>query len=83
MLLGLLASKQLENASIAIEIIGRWLDEDRPLEEELTEFAWRCLEAAPAVSQDEIYACDKVAARLAQIGSQSRVWALGDIAKPG
>ena len=67
MLLGLLASKQLENASIAIEIIGRWLDEDRPLEEELTEFAWRCLEAAPAVSQDEIYACDKVAARLAQI----------------
>lgn len=65
-LLKTLAGNQLENASVAIDVLGRWADEGRPLEERVAEFAWQCLEATPTVSGNEVYDFDNVASKLAQ-----------------
>lgn len=65
-LLEALAGDQLESASVAIDVLGRWADEDRPLEGRLVEFAWQCLEAVPAISGNEVYDCDKLASKLAE-----------------
>jgi len=66
-LLKILAGNHLENASVAIDVLGRWIYEDRPLGGTLGDFAWQCLEASPPVSGNEVYDCDKLAAKLAQV----------------
>ena len=65
-LLKTLAGDQLENGIIAIDVLGRWIHEDRPLHGPLAEFAWRCLEAAPTVLDNEARDCDRLASKLAQ-----------------
>lgn len=66
-LLETLAGNQLESATVVIDVLGRWIHENRPLEEQLGEFAWRCLEAVPPILGNEAYDCDQVASKLAQI----------------
>lgn len=65
-LLKAIAGPDLENAVAAIDFLGMWLHDERPIEGELVEFAWRCLEAAPTVSFNEHYDCDQLASKLAQ-----------------
>jgi len=57
---------RVEHASVAIEVLGRWVHWERSLEGALADFAWQCLEAAPRVSGNEAYDFDKVAATLTQ-----------------
>jgi hypothetical protein len=66
-LLKTLAGNQLENASVAINVLGRWADEGRSLEAGLGEFAWQCLEAVPPIRGNEVYDFDKVASKLAEV----------------
>ncbi len=67
-LLKVIAGTRLENAALAIDVLGRWLYKDRPLEGELAEFAWRYLEAAPPVTSTsrEAYDCERLAAKLTE-----------------
>lgn len=65
-LLRTLAGDRLENGSVAIDVLGRWIHWERSLEGAIGDFAWQCLEAAPPVSNNEVYDCDQVAAKLAQ-----------------
>lgn len=44
-LLRALAGSSMENSAEAIYVLAAWLDTGRPLEGDLAEFAWRCLEA--------------------------------------
>jgi hypothetical protein len=74
-LLKVVAADQLENAAIAIDVLGRWLHEGRPVEGGLEGFAWRCLETCPAVTSHEAYDCDKLAAKLAALDPE-RAFAL-------
>jgi hypothetical protein len=57
---------QLENAALVIGIIGRWIHANRPLDSELRDFAWRCLEVGPIITQNNANEFDKVASLLAQ-----------------
>jgi len=65
-LLAALVGDRMENAEVAIEVLGRWIHEDRPLEGALGDFAWRCLETAPPVSGTDARHCDRLASKLAQ-----------------
>jgi hypothetical protein len=47
--------------------LGWWVHDKRPLEAELAEFAWQCLESAPTSEMSEAHAFDEVAAALARI----------------
>jgi len=69
-LLGEIAGPSLEHAWLAIYLTSAWLDSGRPLEGELQEFAWRCLEAnAPSAVEPFFYTYwwrrDQLAGRLA------------------
>jgi hypothetical protein len=61
-----IAGPQLENAALALDVIGRWIDENRVLERELADLAWRCLETAPTITRNKAYHIDKLASNLAQ-----------------
>jgi hypothetical protein len=66
-LLKAIAGPQLENVAAAIDFLGMWLHNEKPIEGELAEFAWRCLEAAPPVAHNDTYDFNQVASRLAQV----------------
>jgi hypothetical protein len=63
-LLKAIAGSSLENASAVIKSFFMWNHSLKPIEGELAEFAWKCLEAAN--THDEAYKCDKLALQLAQ-----------------
>lgn len=61
-----IAGPQLENAALALDVIGRWIDENRVLERELADLAWRSLETVPKITHNKAYHIDKLASKLAQ-----------------
>ena len=65
-LLKAIAGSKLENAAAVIDFLGMWMHDNRPIEGELAEFAWQCLEAAPPVTVNEAFDCDQLAAKLAR-----------------
>ena len=64
-LLKAIAGPKLENAVAAVGFLDVWLHGERPIEGQLAEFAWQCLEAAPPVMPTEAYHCDQLASTLA------------------
>lgn len=66
-IVSVIAGPTLENAALAIDIIGRWIGEDKPLESELADIAWRCFEAVPRIRREKTYKFDNVAAKLAEL----------------
>lgn len=56
----------MENAAAVIDFFGMWLHLKRPVEGQLAEFAWQCLEAAPTVTLNDANDCDQLASKLAQ-----------------
>jgi len=68
-LLKVIAGSDLEHAAAVIYSISIWLHSQRPIEGQLAELAWQCLEAAPTIihrTGTEDYDCDQLAARLAE-----------------
>jgi len=65
-LIKVVAGSELENAAVVIEFFGMWLHSQLPIEGQLAEFAWQCLEAAPTITGTEDYDCDRLAAKLAE-----------------
>src|SRR5262249_36595277 len=66
-LLQAIAGPRLEHAVAAIDLLGMWLFGERPIEGELADFAWRCLESIPKVTSNDEYDCDQLAARLTKL----------------
>jgi hypothetical protein len=68
-LLKVIAGSNLENLAAVIDFFGMWLHSQLPVEGQLAEFAWQCLEAAPPITgitgTIDSY-CDQLAAKLAQ-----------------
>ncbi|MEQ9623415.1 hypothetical protein [Coleofasciculus chthonoplastes] len=65
-LLKVIAVSDLEHAAAVIDFISMWLHSQRPIEGQLAELAWQCLEAAPTITGTEDYDCDQLAAKLAE-----------------
>ena len=64
-LLRLLARPDLENVMPAIRIANMWEYMNKPLEGDLSDFVWRCLEAARSASHLDDYELDRLASVLA------------------
>ncbi len=64
-LLRAIAGPGLEHSGAVIEFFGMWLHGQRPVEGDLAEFAWRCLEAPFGVTAEYAYDCDQLASKLA------------------
>lgn len=63
--LKVVAGPDLEYAAAAIDSLGMWLGKEKNLQGELSEFAWQCLESAPAIMADHHeYDFDRLAATL-------------------
>jgi hypothetical protein len=56
---------QLDNTPAALDFLGMWLHMAKPLEGDLADFAWGCLELLPPVASSQAYDCDQVASALA------------------
>lgn len=65
-LLRAIAGPQLEHAAAAIDFLGMWMHDQRPIQGELADFAWACLESVPKITANEDYDCDQLAAHLAR-----------------
>jgi hypothetical protein len=61
-----LAEPNLSNAGVIIEFFKVWFWNERPIEGELAEFGWQCLESIPVVSSEVAEVCDQLAATLTQ-----------------
>jgi hypothetical protein len=66
-LLQAIAGSRLEHAIAVINFLGMWLHTKRPIEGELAEFAWLCLESMPKVTGNDEYDCDQLAARVMKL----------------
>ena len=64
-LLCLLAGPGLKNAIVAVRVAVSWEHMGKPLEGELADFVWRCLETARSDSHTDDYELDRLAAVLA------------------
>lgn len=69
-LLKAIAGPGLEHAPAVIDFLGMWLHGRRPVEGDLAEFAWRCLESRAPATQNEAYDCDQLGAHLAEGDSE-------------
>jgi len=65
-LLRVLHGGKAENTTTVLDFLAMWLHMDKPLEGDLAEFAWQCLESLPVVKGTEGYDCDRVASVLAE-----------------
>ena len=68
-LLKVIAGSDLEHAAAVIDFIRMWLHSQRPIDGQLAELAWQCLEAAHTIidrTGTENDDCDKLAAELAE-----------------
>ncbi len=65
-LLRLLAGPGLEGAMSAVHVASFWERMAKPLEGDLADFVWRCLEAAESNSDPDDYELDRLAAALAR-----------------
>ncbi|QIN84411.1 hypothetical protein GBA63_18520 [Rubrobacter tropicus] len=65
-LLRLLATPDLEHAMVAVRVANFWDLIEKPLEGELANFVWRCLEAARSSSDHDDYDLDRLSAALAR-----------------
>lgn len=66
-LLKTIVGKNFEYATGVIELIGMWLHLKQPLEQNLTDFAWGCLETDPLLKRHgQEWEFDRLAARLAE-----------------
>jgi hypothetical protein len=65
-LLRLLAGPNLETAMIAVRVASFWELMGKPLEGDLADFVWQCLEAARSSSQQDDYDLDRLSAVLTQ-----------------
>lgn len=63
-LLKAIAGIKLENAPAVINSLFMWLHDQQPIENELAEFVWQCLEADSTLYIDQ-YKYDKIACKLA------------------
>ncbi len=61
-----IAGSDFKNAIAVIDFLGMWIHSGKPIEGELAEFAWQCLESAPPVTINDSYDCDQLATRLTQ-----------------
>lgn len=61
-----IAGAEMKNAAEIIEFFGLWIHEKRPIEGELADFAWTCLEATPSVKGHQPYDFDRLARKLAE-----------------
>jgi len=46
-LLQIIAGTSLEHASAAVDLLGSWMYHQKPFDDELSDFAWRCIEQGP------------------------------------
>ena len=65
-LLKAIVGPEMNNAPVVIDFLRMWLHAKRPIEGELAEFAWQCLEAAQPIKGNDTYNCDWLASNLAQ-----------------
>lgn len=65
-LLRLLAGPDLDSAMVAVRVANYWELMEKPLEGELADFVWRCLEAARSSSDHDDYDLDRLGAALAR-----------------
>lgn len=65
-LLRVVAGKQLEHAGTVVDLVCKWHHLKHPLDKELRELAWRCLEAKRPVSRQETWDYDELATLLFQ-----------------
>jgi len=63
-LLKSVAGSNLEHPDAVLDFMPMWLLEKKPLERELAELAWKCLETAAPSLADFAYSCDQIAATL-------------------
>jgi hypothetical protein len=59
-LLSCLAGESLQHAGAAIDFLGMWVHSGKPLEGNLADLAWRCLESMP--TNVDVYDSDSLAA---------------------
>lgn len=65
-LLKAIAGPELEQAMAAIDFLRFWLSSGLPVDNKLTQFAWRCLETASPAGDNDAFECDFVASALAR-----------------
>ena len=59
------AGEDLAGAGCIFDMYSMWIHCGQPVEGELAEFGWRCLEAAPPVTANDEYDCNQLAIKLA------------------
>lgn len=69
-LLKAITGQKLGNVALVIDSFGMWLHNERPIEGQLAEFAWQCLEVVPPVTANDSYDCDQLASKLAQFNTE-------------
>ncbi|MDH4186174.1 MAG: ATP-binding protein [Nitrospira sp.] len=68
-LLQTIAGTNYEHASAAVDLLGSWLYHQRPFDDELSAFAWRCIEHGPSkkpTRSAEGWHFDELAAKLTE-----------------
>jgi hypothetical protein len=68
-LLYIIAGPDYERASAAVDVLGSWIDRQKPFDDELTAFAWRCIEHGPSKKPTfsaEGWPFDKLASKLTE-----------------
>jgi hypothetical protein len=65
-LLEVIAGRELRHAMLAVRLLDMWLFLQKPIETDLAEFAWKCLELTAEVTINDSYHCDHLAAELAK-----------------
>ncbi|MGH7180886.1 MAG: hypothetical protein ACREJN_02790, partial [Nitrospiraceae bacterium] len=68
-LLRIIAGANLDHASAAVDVLGSWIYHQKPFDEELSAFAWRCVEHGPSkktTRSAEGWHFDELAAKLTE-----------------
>jgi len=69
-LLLVIAGTNYEHASAAVDLLGSWMYHQKPLDDELSAFAWHCIEHGPSkkpIRSAEGWHFDELAARLTEL----------------
>ena len=65
-----IAGPDFRHAGAVIDFFAKWMYSKRPIEGDLAEFAWQCLEVGPTVDANGAFDCDQLAAKLTQKDSE-------------
>lgn len=68
-LLQIIAGDDLQRTSAAVDLLGSWIYHQKPFDDELSRFAWRCLEHGPSKSptRSSVWHYDELAAKLTEL----------------